>query len=435
MSCSCSCFSVTLTVLTLCIVWSPLIYGHEFKVDDGKVLELTESNFDAAISAFDYIFVDFYAPWCGHCKRLSPELDKAAPMLSGLKKPVVIAKIDADKYRRIGNKYDIDGFPTLKMFMNGVPTDYNGPRKADLLVRYLRKFVAPDVTVIESDSGITEFVESAGKSFPIFIGFGLDESAISEVAIRLKKKAWFSVAKDFSEKTMEMYDFDKAPALLALHPNFNEQNIFYGPFEDNFVEEFIQQSLLPLTLPITGESLKLLKDDERKIVLTIVEDETHYESKALIKLLRAAASANREFVFAYVGYNQWKDFAEAFEVGKKTPLPKMVVWDGNEVFFTVIDSENIHSEDQGSQITLFLERYREGKVIEKALGPSFVGYVTSLLGMRTVYIVIFLIAVMFLIATVGKEEPLRVGTRDTSDYAASGSTSGADNREARDKED
>ncbi|GKB80641.1 hypothetical protein Tco_0947536 [Tanacetum coccineum] len=48
------------------------------------------------------------------------------------------------------------------------------------------------------------------------------------------------------------------------------------------------------------------------------------------------------------------------------------------------------------------------------------GYVTSLLGMRTVYIIIFFIAVMFLIATIGKEEPLRVGTRDTSDFAASG---------------
>lgn len=41
---------------------------------DGKVLELDESNFEAAISTFDYMFVDFYAPWCGHCKRLSPEV-------------------------------------------------------------------------------------------------------------------------------------------------------------------------------------------------------------------------------------------------------------------------------------------------------------------------------------------------------------------------
>lgn len=415
------------------IIIVPLISCNEFKIDDGKVLQLDESNFDAAISSFDFIFVDFYAPWCGHCKRLSPELDKAAPMLSGLKKPVVIAKIDADKYSRIASKYEIDGFPTLKIFMHGVPTDYYGPRKADSLVRYLRKFVAPDVTVLESDSGITEFVEAAGTSFPIFIGFGLDESAISSMAIKFKKNAWFSVAKDFSEKTMALYDFDKAPALLALHPNFNEQNIFYGPFEDKFVEEFIQQSLLPLTLPITGESLKLLKDDDRKIVLTIVEDETHYESKELIKLLRGAASANRDYVFAYVGYNQWKDFAEAFEVGRKTPLPKMVVWDGNEVFFSVIGSESIHSEDQGSQITLFIERFREGKVIEKSLGPSFLGYMTSLIGMRTVYIIVFLVAVMILIATIGKEEPLVVGTR--GDPPSSASAVAADNRMSADKED
>lgn len=43
-------------------------------IENGKVLELDASNFDAAISTFDYIFVDFYAPWCGHCKRLAPEV-------------------------------------------------------------------------------------------------------------------------------------------------------------------------------------------------------------------------------------------------------------------------------------------------------------------------------------------------------------------------
>lgn len=101
------------------------------------------------------------------------------------------------------------------------------------------------------------------------------------------------------------------------------------------MEEFIQQSLLPLTLPISPDSLKLLKDDKRKIVLTIFEDETHYEAKQFIKLLRGAASANREFVFAYVSFNQWQEFAEAFEVDGKTSLPKMVVWDGNEIYFSV----------------------------------------------------------------------------------------------------
>ncbi|KAF6139420.1 hypothetical protein GIB67_026262 [Kingdonia uniflora] len=86
---------------------------------DGTVIELDESNFDSAISTFDFILVSFYAPWCGHCKRLTPELEAAAPILSKLDKPVVIAKVDADKYRRIGSKYEIE-YDTPRLRFNYV---------------------------------------------------------------------------------------------------------------------------------------------------------------------------------------------------------------------------------------------------------------------------------------------------------------------------
>lgn len=119
--------------------------------------------------------------------------------------------------------------------MNGVPLEYNGPRKADLLVRYLKKFVAPDVSVLDSDSAVSNFVEEAGNYFPIYIGFGLNESVISDLAIKYKKKAWFSVAKDFSENMMVTYDFDKVPALVVIHPSYAEQSIFYGPYEGFFI--------------------------------------------------------------------------------------------------------------------------------------------------------------------------------------------------------
>lgn len=117
--------------------------------------------------------------------------------------------------------------------MHGVPTEYYGPRKADLLVRFLKKFVAPDVAILSSDSAVKEFVEAADTNFPIFIGFGLNESIISSLAVKYKKKAWFSVSKDFSDETMAFYDFDKTPAVVSLHPGYNDRSIFYGPFEGN----------------------------------------------------------------------------------------------------------------------------------------------------------------------------------------------------------
>ncbi|KAI3865158.1 hypothetical protein MKX03_016098 [Papaver bracteatum] len=410
---------------------------------DGKVLELVDSNFDSAIAYFDFLLVDFYAPWCGHCKRLSPELDAAAPVLAKLEKPIAIAKVNADKYTRLASKYEIDGFPTMMIFMHGVPVEYNGPRKAELLVRFLKKFVAPDVTLLESDSAISNFIEMAGTNFPIFVGFGLNESVVSELAIKYKRRAWFSVAKDFSEDAMITYDFDKVPALVSMHQNYNERSVFYGPFEGDFLEDYIKQSLLPLTMPINYETLKLLKDDERKVVLTILEDESNERSVQLIKLLRAAASANRDLIFGYVGYKQWEDFADTFGVNKKTKLPKMIVWDRDEEYFTVVGSENLEEEDQGTQITRFLEGYREGRTEKKSIsGPSIMGFLNSLVGIKSVYLLVFIVAVIMLIQTINKQDdqdevPQRTQAHPTGDQGSS-SASESENKPVyrpEDKED
>ncbi|KAK4752011.1 hypothetical protein SAY87_020809 [Trapa incisa] len=412
---------------------------ENFSARDGTVLELDESNLDKAIASFDYILVDFYAPWCGHCKRLLPELNAAAPVLAGFKEPVVIAKVDADKYNRVTSKYDIDAFPTIKLFMHGVPVEYKGPRKADLLIRFMKKLTAPDVSTLDSDIAITEYYETAGTHFPIFFGFGLDESVLANIARKYKKKAWFSVAKDFSEDIMISYDFDKVPALVAIQPSYNEKNIFYGPFEENFLEDFVKQNFLPLTVPINSDTLNLLKDDDRKIVLTIMEDETDDESQKLVKVLKAAASANRDLVFAYVGVKQFEDFAESFGSAEKTELPKMVVWDGNEEYFIVTDSEIIHGEDQGTQITKFLEGYREGRTIQKKINDrSFTGYIKSLsIGGKIAYILILLVIIMMIVHNFCMDnEPLRVGTRDQANQGIS-SSSEHERRDYRpeDKED
>ncbi|KAL6962006.1 Thioredoxin-like domain [Sarracenia purpurea var. burkii] len=198
---------------------------------------------------------------------------------------------------------------------------------------------------------------------------------------------------------------------------------------NKFLEDFVKQNLLPLAVPINSETLKLLKDDERKIVLTIMEDVEDEKSKDLIKLLKAAAPANRDLVFGHVGVKQWEGFAETFEITKQTKLPKMVVWDGNEEYFLVIGSESIDEHDQRSQITRFLEGYREGNVIQKQVSdPSLKFYIKTLIGLGIVCIVLFVVAVILLIRTAGKEEPLPSGTRDPVDHENS-STSRVESKE------
>ncbi|KAM3242417.1 hypothetical protein ACQJBY_054837 [Aegilops geniculata] len=357
---------------------------------DGSVLELNEGNFEAAVAAVDFLFVDFHAPWCGHCKRLSPQLDEAAPVLAGLSTPIVVAKVNAEKYKKLRSKYGVDGFPTLMLFDHGVPTEYTGSRKAGQLVESLRKLVAPDVSVLKSDAAIKSFVQEAGVGFPLFIGFGVDESSIAEYGARYKKKAWFSAAKDFSEDLMAVYDFDKIPALVSLNPKYNEQSVFYGPFEGAFLEDCIRQSLLPITVPINAETVKMIKDDDRKVVLAVLQDESDETSMRLIKVLRSAANANHDLVFGYVGVNQWEEFTEPFHDSKSSQLPKLVVWDKDEEYEVVEGLENLEEGDHGSQISRFLEAYRAGRTIKKAFGRRF----PTLLGVNALYILLLLVAVL-----------------------------------------
>jgi hypothetical protein len=98
------------------------------------------------------------------------------------------------------------------------------------------------------------------------------------------------------------------------------------------LEDFIRNSLLPLVVPMNRETVKMLNDDGRKVVLMILQDdESDENSPRLIKVLRSAASANRDLVFGYVGVNQWEEFTETFDV-KSSELPTMIVWDKKEEY-------------------------------------------------------------------------------------------------------
>lgn len=79
-------------------------------------VDLDESNFDRIVlDSTKDVLVEFYAPWCGHCKKLAPDYEKAAESLAG-EDSVVVAKVDADKFRSLGERFGVTGFPTLKFF-------------------------------------------------------------------------------------------------------------------------------------------------------------------------------------------------------------------------------------------------------------------------------------------------------------------------------
>jgi len=104
-----------------------------------QVVDLTPENFDSVVDGSKNVFVEFFAPWCGHCKNLAPSWELLGGAFAG-QDDVVIAKVDADSHRELGTRFGVSGFPTLKLFSKGdaaKPKDYSGGREFDDLVKYV----------------------------------------------------------------------------------------------------------------------------------------------------------------------------------------------------------------------------------------------------------------------------------------------------------
>ena len=134
--------------------------GFEQNTDGSLVKEVSEATFMQDVveaSKERPVIVDFWAPWCGPCKTLGPQLEEAVKAANGA---VTVAKVNVDENQAIAGQMQVQSIPTVFAFSNGQPVDgFQGAVSASEIKAFVDRVVAANGGEVES--GLDSAVASA----------------------------------------------------------------------------------------------------------------------------------------------------------------------------------------------------------------------------------------------------------------------------------
>ena len=234
--------------LTLCVHDDEIIDSFPIESD---IMILTDNSFEKAITKYENVFVAFYAPWCGHCKKLLPELEKIAKILS--QENIIIAKVDATEEKNLSHLYKIRSYPTLKFFKENTSVKYTGKRTENDLIEWARKMASPPVVFLKS----LESVENMRKENQVsIIYFGKEEKDMKifkSLAIKFRDLP-FAIVED--EKLAQLYKV--VPKSVVVLRKFDEKRKDIINFDHKKLEDFIKKNSEQKILSFTDKNINLI---------------------------------------------------------------------------------------------------------------------------------------------------------------------------------
>ncbi|XP_034401533.1 protein disulfide-isomerase A3-like isoform X3 [Cyclopterus lumpus] len=328
-------------------------------------LELGDADFDYLATEHETMLVTFYAPWCGHCKKLAPEFEKAATRLKGT---VQLAKVDCTAHSETCGRFGVSGYPTLKIFRNGRDsTPYDGPRSADGIYHYMKKQTGPDSVHLQAEEDLQTFTDHYDASI-VGVFSDADGSRLPEflrAAALLREQFRFAHTTDL--KLAHEYGVTSESVLLFRPPRlsnkFEESVVVFKDFLTiGSLRRFIRDNISGLCPHMTMENRDRLRVHD---LLTAYYDldyhrnirGSNYWRNRVMKM--ASKYSGRGLTFSVA--NQ-KDFLSELEdeFGLGTS-------EGEELPFITIRTQ------LGHKYTMREEFTRDGQSLERFIEDYFAG--------------------------------------------------------------
>jgi len=321
--------------------------GHDHdhdhpEIDESAVVVLGTDNFDETIEKNEFVFVEFYAPWCGHCKHLAPEYAQAAKTLKDEGSNVVVAKVDATQHEALGKKFDIKGYPTLKFFRNQVPSDYDGGRTAQDIVAFIRRKSGPSSKPLASAAELNSFTASLGTQLVAYLSSS--DSDGTQTWIDACKTAQFEDFGCGHITDAALFGGKVAPTISIFRDG--EDEIHYsGEFSKDAIVQWASTEGHPLFAELAQQIWQRSQNSKTPLVALFypqINDDAKAQARVLGGKFKGKAS---------VSYSGTVAIAERWGAsGKKLPTAILVKWTDEGAKFVIFNEDTEEFTTESAEI-------------------------------------------------------------------------------------
>ena len=318
---------------------------------DNKVMILDQKSFDQEFAKHDLLVVEFYAPWCQHCKDFAPEYQKIAKQLVSQNPSISVAKVNGDKNASLMERFKIQGFPTLIFFKNGKEFRYEGALNKKNFLKWLNKKSNPP----SKAATCTQIKEAIQEHELVLVYFGNNQNQLFSTAFLQLAEEQDKLVALHNNDSVCITEYKLKEDRVILFRNFDTpQNLYEGPATKEELESWLKPLMERDIVPLNNDELdNLFSHGLSSLVLF------RFANQSEEAFAKAYEQASKEFKgrIQFMIYDEHdeagQEFAHQFFKLTEEDLPTL-----RAIYFREI--ENPEEEEEIQQSTEEIKKFRFG---------------------------------------------------------------------------
>ncbi|KAG9325565.1 hypothetical protein KVV02_004867 [Mortierella alpina] len=255
---------------------------------DGQVIVLDAKTYESSLNNGQPWLVEYYAPWCGHCKALAPVYEELA---KALKNKVNVAKVDCPANELVCKSQKVRGYPTIKLHQHQQATEFDKKRSLEALTAFALGATEPSIKAITLAD-----LEDIKNGPDVTIIYVHDDSTSKDITTLMEKQSQIfyeqvTIKSATDPAIVRALSINKLPALVALKDN--RQYDYRGSLSDSqAVQAWIGRSKTPLVPLITNSNSAAVLNAPGWVVLGLLDPSKTSSAVARRALIEVAHKYN-----------------------------------------------------------------------------------------------------------------------------------------------